>query len=139
NYTGSGHAFIMATGRNYEDIETISQNLNIPVEYAIAYNGALIYKNREEIFSNTLTTDQIFSVLSQSDLKSIKYNEVILFVENVDIYCKVKTFLGTLRRYVSALKNKRKIKVWKENTLNQLLKKKLRFPKICFIIYNREA
>ena len=139
NFVGSGHSFIMATGRGYADIKTIAENLNSPVEYAITNNGAFIYKNREEIFSNTLTSDQIENVLQAAAATKIKYNEALLFVENGDVYMRGKDILGTIRRFAAAIKRKRRTHFWKDRTLDNLLQKNLRFPKICFIIYNREA
>lgn len=139
NYTGAGNAFIMATGRGYRDIQTVAKNLNIPTEYAITNNGAMIYKNGNEIFSSTITSDQIDHIIATADSTNIKYNQVMLFTENSETYIKGHNFFGTIRRIGSAVKNKRKIKVWKENTIDKLLKRNLRFPKICFIIYNREA
>lgn len=138
NYVGRGHAFVMATGRGYYDIQKIAKKLNIPLEYAIAYNGAFIYKNQEEIASHTLTTDQIELILNVAKEAQVKYNEVLLYVENDEVYVKTQDFLSSVRRLAFALRYQRKTRVWQHKLLAKLVKKNLRIPKLCFMCYRQE-
>ncbi|MGL5043215.1 MAG: Cof-type HAD-IIB family hydrolase [Culicoidibacterales bacterium] len=54
-----GHQFVIATGRGYKDCVRVCENLNIPIPYAIVQNGAIIYKNGEQIVAKILENELI--------------------------------------------------------------------------------
>jgi len=136
NFVGRGHAFVMATGRGLADVRQIARKLQIPVEYAITYNGAFVYRKNEEISSNTLTVDQIRLILAMAKQSQIKYDEVLLFAENGDIYLKPNSFLSHVQKIASRVLPHSKIKPWKKATMSKLVKKNIRVPKLCFNSHN---
>jgi len=138
NFVGRGNCFVMATGRGLRDVQRIAKKLQIPVEYAITYNGAFVYKNNEEISSNTLTRDQIYLILTAASRSAIKYNEVLLYDETGDIYLRANTFLTHVQKLVRQILPLpiTKIKPWKKATMHKLMKKNIRIPKLCFTSYN---
>ena len=139
NFVGAGHAFIMATGRGIRDIRTIAQKLNIPVEYAIAYNGAIIYKNQEEVFANTLSSGQVLDILGKVQTLAVRFDTALLFTDDGQVFSKNPRLMVMLRGIASAVKHKRSYRMWNDKLIEKLVQRGLRFPKVCFIINNRKA
>jgi len=137
NFVSRGHAFVMATGRDLVDVEQIAKKLQVPVEYAITYNGAFVYKHRREISSNTLGADQIMLILAVAKQTRLKYDEILLFAETGDIYIQPNNMFGHVYKLArQVIPTRSNIKPWKNTTLKKLNKRNIRLPKICLTSMN---
>jgi len=135
NFVERGHSFVMTTGRELADVNKIAAKLQIPVEYAITYNGAFIYKNGKEIFSNTLSIDQIIIILKAVKELGMPYGDALLFSETGTIYFQPHSFLGHMYKLSKKVLpfSTSKIRPWKKSTLRTLVHDNTRIPKLCFM------
>jgi len=139
NFVERGHAFVMATGRGIADVKQIAGKLNVPVEYAITYNGAFVYKKNEEISSNTLTVDQLRLIVAVAMRSKIKYDETLLYSETGDVYVRPNTLLSHVHTIGTRFVPGCTFKPWKKNTMRKLVKKNIRIPKICFASHSPDV
>ena len=59
-----GNSVVIATGREPGSLEFIRQSLNIPIEWMIALNGQLLYRNGEKVYERFITLPSIREICS---------------------------------------------------------------------------
>lgn len=95
-FVKDGNVFVIATGRGYRDVLQISENLGIPVTYAIVQNGAFIYHNHQPIYKRALEPTDVKTIMQFMQKRNRPRLLELLSVESGAVYLNTKGFFGYL-------------------------------------------